>query len=304
MKGLEGNVLITGGSGTLGKTILTLAREEKWDCRFTIYSRSELLQAQMRSRFPEHRYILGDVRDYNRLEAAIAGHDLVIHAAAMKRIPECEEAPSECWKTNILGSQNVAAACRANNIKKCVGISTDKACRASTVYGASKLVLERIFMSSNGRCEFTAVRYGNVVSSRGSVIPIWRSQCQKGLPITVTDKSMTRFWMSPTSAAQLVVQAASEDGGTILVPKLLALSLEELAKIIAPNSRIIEVGLRSLEKKHEDLVHPDETAEEHVHTYHLVEDGSRGHVYNSGLVSHLTAQQFNEMVADAEKYEK
>jgi UDP-N-acetylglucosamine 4,6-dehydratase len=129
---LSGNILVTGGSGTLGRAIVRTAERENWDCSITIYSRSELRQAQMRSKHPRCRYVLGDVRDYERLAAAVAGHDLVIHGAAMKRIPECETNPAECYATNVQGSINIARACIAAGIKRCVGVSTDKAVRAIT----------------------------------------------------------------------------------------------------------------------------------------------------------------------------
>ena len=132
---LSGNILITGGSGTLGHAIVRAALQEAWDCTFTIYSRSELRQAQMRQKYPNLRYVLGDVRDYDRLSAAVAGHDVVIHAAAMKRIPEAEQQPINCYETNVIGSMNVARACVAGGVRRCVGVSTDKACRAVTAYG-------------------------------------------------------------------------------------------------------------------------------------------------------------------------
>jgi UDP-N-acetylglucosamine 4,6-dehydratase len=132
---LTGRILITGGSGTLGRAIVRTAEQEGWDAEFTIYSRSEYLQAQMRSQFPHARYLLGDVRDYDRLAAAVVGHDVVIHAAAMKRLPECEAQPTECMQTNVVGSANVARACIAGGVARCVGISTDKAARPSRPMG-------------------------------------------------------------------------------------------------------------------------------------------------------------------------
>jgi UDP-N-acetylglucosamine 4,6-dehydratase len=147
MTGLSGNILITGGSGTLGHAIVRTALQEHWDCTFTIYSRSELRQAQMRQAYPQLRYVLGDVRDYDRTSAAVTGHDLVIHAAAVKRIPEAEQQPVNCYETNAIGSMNVARACIRQGVKRCVGVSTDKACRAITAYGASKLAMEKLFQA-------------------------------------------------------------------------------------------------------------------------------------------------------------
>jgi len=178
--GLTGNILITGGSGTLGHAIVRQSIEERWDCAITVYSRSELRQAQMRQAHAGLRYVLGDVRDYDRLAAAVAGHDIVIHAAAVKRIPEAEQQPVNCYETNVIGSMNVARACNAGGVARCVGISTDKACRAITAYGASKLAMEKLFQAQAGGCVFTLCRYGNVVASNGSVIPLWRQQHAHG----------------------------------------------------------------------------------------------------------------------------
>ena len=158
-----GRILITGGTGTLGHAIVRAALAEQWDCAITIYSRSELKQAQMRAQYPQLRYILGDVRDYDRLAAAVIGHDTVIHAAAIKRLPEAEADPHEAIGINIIGSQNVARACIAGTVPLCIGISTDKACRASSAYGATKLAMEALFRAQPARpTRFVLCRYGNV----------------------------------------------------------------------------------------------------------------------------------------------
>jgi UDP-N-acetylglucosamine 4,6-dehydratase/5-epimerase len=303
--GLTGAILVTGGSGTLGHAIVRTAEREGWDCSFTIYSRSELRQAQMRARHPRCRYVLGDVRDAGRTAAAIAGHDLVIHAAAMKRIPECEEQPAECYATNVLGSINVVRACIAGGVKRCVGISTDKACRAVTAYGASKLAMEALFQAQPGKpTAFSLVRYGNVVASNGSVIPLWRERAKQGQPILLTDARCTRFWMAPSEAVQLIVHAAhTYYSGVIVVPKMGALSLVEMAEIIAPGAESHETGLRSLEKIHEDLIHPEETAKE-AHGYYWVRQpgGILGHSYTSDTAPRLTRDQFLTMLEEAESY--
>lgn len=303
---LTGNILITGGSGTLGHAIVRTAEREGWGCTFTIYSRSELRQAQMRVRHPNARYVLGDIRDYDRLASAITGHDLVIHAAAMKRIPECEAHPSECYQTNVLGSMNVVRACIAGGVRRCVGISTDKACRAITAYGASKLAMEALFQAQQGsRTIFTLVRYGNVVASNGSVIPLWREKAAKGEPLPITDIRCTRFWMAPSEAVGLIVDAASTYySGVTIVPKMGALSLVEMAGIIAPGTDLVETGLRSLEKIHEDLVHPEETAKEIGHQFWLRQPGGvLGQSYTSDTAPRLTKAAFLSMLAEAESYE-
>jgi len=314
---LMGNVLVTGGSGTLGRALVRTAYAQNWDAAFTVYSRSEFLQAQMRREFPEVRYVLGDVRDYDRLESAIAGHATVIHAAAMKRIPECEAHPTECFATNILGSQNVVRACLAQNVERCVGVSTDKACQAVTAYGASKLALEKIFKAQAARGHFVLVRYGNVVASRGSVIPIWRKQAEQGLPLSVTDLGATRFWMSESMAVQTVLRSLDtvsghtliESGtflhpsGSILIPKLGSLSLKDMAHIVAPGAGLDEIGWRSLEKRHEWLVHADECVEDLGDYYLEGGNGKLGQTYTSLYAPRLSREAFLAMLKEAEESE-
>lgn len=304
---LIGNVLVTGGSGTLGHAIVRTALAERWDCAITIYSRSELRQAQMRARYPQLRYVLGDVRDAARLTAAVAGHDLVIHAAAMKRIPEAEQQPQNCIETNVLGSANVVRACLAGGVTRCVGVSTDKACRAITTYGASKLMMEKLFQAqTDGPCVFTLVRYGNVVASNGSVIPLWRKQAEQGQPLTVTHKDATRFWMGESDAVDLIEKAVDMPSNTILVPKMRSLSLAELAHIIAPGSDIVEMGFRSVEKRHEDLVSSDESTW-HVGAAHFMiaayGDSPETVSYTSYDAPRLAPAAFRAMLAEAEAHE-
>jgi UDP-N-acetylglucosamine 4,6-dehydratase/5-epimerase len=301
---LSGTILITGGTGTLGHAIVRTAEREQWPCTFTIYARSELRQAQMRAKHPHLRYVLGDVRDADRLAAAIAGHDLVIHAAAMKRIPECEAQPVECYATNVQGSVNVARACIAGGVKRVIGISTDKACRAVTAYGASKLAMEKLFQAQpEGGTTFTLVRYGNVVASNGSVIPLWRQQAAAGESLTMTNPDMTRFWMAPSDAVELMKQAYVIIDRAIVVPKMGALSLREMAAIIAPGAALHIVGLRSCEKQHEDLVHPDELALDKGAGYVLTAGGTPGHCYTSDTAPRLSREQFLAMLDEAESYD-
>lgn len=298
---ISGNILITGGSGTLGHAIIRTALAEKWDATFTIYSRSELRQAEMRGRYPQLRYILGDVRDYDRLAAAVAGHDLVIHAAAVKRIPEAEQQPANCIETNVLGSANVVRACLAGGVARCIGISTDKACAALTVYGASKRMLEGLFQAApHGATTFTLVRYGNVVASNGSVIPLWRQQSAEGRPLTITDRRMTRFWMGERDAVRTIEHAARLDAGTIYVPKMGALGIEQMAQFIAPGCDLIETGLRSTEKLHEDLIHPFESAIELDAGFYLGQHLPGGITYTSQTAPRLTRDQFLAMLSEAD----
>lgn len=300
---LSGNILITGGTGTLGHAIVRTAERENWPCTFTIYSRSELRQARMRQHHPRLRYVLGDVRDAERLSAAIAGHDIVIHAAAMKRIPECEAQPAECYATNVLGSANVVRACIQHNVDRCVGISTDKACLAITAYGASKLAMEKLFQAQpDAPPIFTLVRYGNVVASNGSVIPLWREKAKKGEALPVTDPTATRFWMAPSDAVSLIEDALYLPPGTILVPKMGSLSLAAMAAIVAPGARLETIGWRSIEKQHEDLIHADEAASETL-THYRIGFGERGRVYRSNDAPTLTSARFLAMLDEAESYD-
>ncbi len=292
-------ILITGGTGTLGRAILDQALLESWDTQFTVYSRSELLQAQMKPRYPNARFVLGDVRDRDRLTAAIAGHDTVLHLAAMKRVPECEEQPSECLQTNVIGTWNVMRACQEAGVERGVVISTDKACAPITTYGASKRFAEGLVTAApSSPTIFTAVRYGNVVASNGSVIPLWRKQAQMRQPLTLTNARMTRFWMSVQDAVSLVQYALRVPAGTIVVPKMGALSILEMAKIIAPGADYVETGLRSLEKMHEDLVHKDELVVETPTHFHLTTMGDpiTGYTYTSRSARKITADEFLAML--------
>lgn len=298
---LTGTILITGGSGTLGHAIARAARAEGWDCRITIYSRSELRQAEMRARYPECRFVLGDVRDYDRLAAAMAGHDLVIHAAAMKRIPECEAQPGECYATNVGGSQNVVRAAQAAGVARVVGISTDKACAAITTYGASKRVMEGLFRTTSGRTVFTLCRYGNVLASNGSVIPLWRQQAARGEKLTITDRRMTRFWMTERQAVRTIEQAATcATPGALVVPKMGAVRVVDMAEWIVPGAELTATGLRGTEKLHEDLVHPCEPAFVRGDVFVLHADGQLGYQYTSETAPRIDRHTFLAMLAESE----
>lgn len=297
---LNANILITGGSGTLGHAIVRTAVDERWDCAITIYSRSELRQAEMRQHYPQCRYVLGDVRDYDRLAAAVVGHDLVIHAAAMKRLPECEQQPQNCYETNVIGSMNVVRACVAGGVRRCIGISTDKACASLTTYGASKRIMEGLFQAAPMPTTFTLVRYGNVVASNGSVIPLWKEQAARGEPLTITDRRMTRFWMGERDAVRTIEQASRIGAGLIYVPKMHSLGIQDMAQMIAPGADTIETGLRSTEKLHEDLVHPYESAIDLDAGYYIGRDLPGGIAYTSEIAPRLTRDQFMAMLSEAE----
>lgn len=303
---LVGNILITGGTGTLGHAILRTAEQEGWQATFTIFSRSELRQAEMKRLYPDARFILGDIRDANRIEAAVIGHDCVIHAAAMKRIPECEAQPTECVETNVVGSANVIQACRRAGIRQCIGISTDKACGAVTTYGASKRMMEGLFQAvDTGRTSFNLVRYGNVLGSNGSVLQLWKEQVAQRKPLSITDYRMTRFWMGERAAVLAVERAYKYEGvgtGLIVVPKVPALSVAELAQMVAPGTELVETGLRSREKMHEELVHPFEAAMDQG-THFVLNNTARpsGISYTSENAVRLEYPQFLQLMREVEE---
>ena len=273
---LDGQViLITGGTGSFGRrfieTVLTRYRPRK----LIVYSRDELKQSEMqtelRERFsPEHyarmRFFLGDVRDRSRLTLALRGVDIVIHAAALKQVPAAEYNPSECIQTNVVGAENVVWASLTNRVKQVVALSTDKACNPVNLYGATKLASDKTFVAANNLsgdigARFSVVRYGNVVGSRGSVVPLYRrllAQGATGLP--VTDPRMTRFWITLDQGVEFVLSSLEMmRGGEILVPKLPSMTVTDLARAMAPEAEIRLVGIRPGEKLHETMVGADDS---------------------------------------------
>ena len=274
--GLSGRVLITGGSGFLGRAILRRAARENWPARFTIYSRDETKQWELKHRYPNANCLLGDVaRDLPRLIAAMAGHDTVIHAAAVKYIPEAEKNVFETVEVNVTGSLNVALAAHAAGVAMVVGISTDKACAPLNLYGATKMVMERAFAEANrlGPTRYVTVRYGNVVGSTGSVIPLFRRQLGESGRISVTDPRMTRFWLGVDQAIDLILWAAEGAGvfpGHTFIDACPAMSIVELAGAVyarwcADQGREVDarmpidfVGIRPGEKLTEQLFNEQE----------------------------------------------
>lgn len=307
INGLNGRVLITGGSGTLGKTIVTWARKQNWDVQFTILSRSESRLAMMKQKFPEERYLIGDVRDYDRMFSVISGHDGVIHAAALKRIPECEEVPSECIQTNVLGSLNIFRAAGLLGVPWVCGISTDKACCASTTYGSSKLLMEGLLRQSSQtypNTRYFGLRYGNVLTSTGSVIPLWASQHDQRKPLTITDQRMTRFWISPYGAVRIIERSYHElESGQIYIPKMKSLPVLEVLSSLFPGDRWTEVGLRSSEKLHEDLVSTNEPVIEKIDHFILTPTNTKGSELGKSWDSYraplLTRSEFDAIYHEA-----
>lgn len=264
------NIFMTGGAGFLGRAILRHFRENGIDAQFTIFSRDEAKHAVCRREFPEARYILGDITNYDQVELAMVGHDTVIHAAAMKYVPEGETNVLNCIAVNLDGSRNVGIAAIRNRIDRVVAISTDKACEPANVYGLTKRLMERCFqeMAQDTDTAFVTVRYGNVVGSTGSVIPMFRQQARDGI-ITLTDSTMTRFWLRIDYAVYLVLFGLGmmpdpPMTGTIIIPQLLSARMIDLVDAIdeiegtAETSHIEIIGQRPGEKTHEMLLSPSE----------------------------------------------
>lgn len=259
------SILLTGGTGSFGKHFCKVMLEKYHPKVIRIYSRDELKQHELRQTFGEDviRYFIGDVRDGDRLKRAMEGIDIVIHAAALKQVPSCEYNPFEAVKTNIYGAQNVIDAAIDTGVKKVVALSTDKAVNPVNLYGATKLCSDKIFIQGNSYSgsrgtRFSCVRYGNVIGSRGSVIPLFREQKKTG-KITITDERMTRFWLTLDQAVELVVNALCHmQGGEIFVPKIPSMKIMDLAKAIAPQCDIEVIGIRPGEKIHEALITEEE----------------------------------------------
>lgn len=260
------SILVTGGTGSFGQGIVSRLLEDTRANRVIVFSRDELKQSEMEEIYRREarlRFVLGDIRDRDRLHRAFDGVDVVIHAAALKRTPAAEVNPFEFVKTNILGAQNVIDAAIERKVKRVVALSTDKASSPVNLYGATKLVADRLFVAGNaeagedGPC-FAVVRYGNVIGSRGSVIPLLR-KLGKQDRFRLTDGRMTRFWITPEHAERFVLQAAREMvGGEIFVPKIPSMTLEELVKAVAPEIQVEIIGMRPGEKLHEEMISSDE----------------------------------------------
>lgn len=260
------NIMITGGTGSFGKKCAEILLKEFTPSRLIIFSRDELKQHEMRVAGFDHpslRYFIGDVRDVNRLHRAMVGVDVVIHAAALKQVPACESNPIEAVQTNVNGARNVIEAALDNRVQRVMALSTDKAVSPVNLYGATKLVAEKLFVQANAYrggdpIRFSCVRYGNVVGSRGSVIPLFRSQRKSGR-ISVTDERMTRFWLTLDQAVHFVLRCIEQmAGGEVFIPKIPSMRIMDLAGAIAPGCEVDFVGIRPGEKVHEALLSEDE----------------------------------------------
>lgn len=262
------SILITGGTGSFGQRFVEMALERYRPRRLIIFSRDELKQYQMQQRFPESkyfcmRYFIGDVRDRIRLSRAFDGVDYVIHAAALKQVPACEYNPIEAVRTNVMGAAHIIDAAIDKRVAKVIALSTDKAANPINLYGATKLCSDKLFAAGNRYAgshptHFSVVRYGNVMGSRGSVIPYFMRMRDQG-EIPITDPRMTRFWVTLTQGVQFVMDClGSMTGGEIFVPKIPSMSVMDLADAIAPGVPTRIVGIRPGEKLHEIMVPEDD----------------------------------------------
>jgi UDP-N-acetylglucosamine 4,6-dehydratase len=271
------NILITGGTGSFGKKYTEMILSRYKPNKVIIYSRDELKQFDMQQEFDQScmRYFIGDVRDADRLCTAMEGVDYVIHAAALKQVPAAEYNPMECIKTNIHGAENVIQAALKHNVKRVIALSTDKAANPINLYGATKLASDKLFVAANNMVgardtRFAVVRYGNVVGSRGSVVPFFRKLINEGAKeLPITDERMTRFWITLEQGVDFVLKNFERmQGGEIFVPKIPSMKIVELAKAMAPNLPIKIVGIRPGEKLHEVMCPSDDshlTLEFHDH---------------------------------------
>lgn len=259
-------VLVTGGTGTFGNRLVEIMLRDFHPKQLIIYSRDELKQHDMRTRGYQHetiRYVIGDVRDLDRLKQSFRGVDVVFHAAALKQVLACENNPMEAVLTNVIGAKNVIDAAQDTGIKTVINISSDKAVNPVNLYGATKMVADKLFVQANansepGQTRFGCVRYGNVVGSRGSVVPFFVRQRKSG-ELPITDSRMTRFWITSEQGVRFAIQCVEQmSGGEIFVPKIPSTSIVDLAKAIAPDAKLNVVGIRPGEKLHEVLISEDE----------------------------------------------
>ena len=269
MSHLDGSsVLITGGTGSLGKALIDFLLKETKARRIAIFSRDELKQHHLRIALgddPRLRWFLGDIRDLDRLKRALHGVDYVIHAAALKQVDTGEYNPMEFVKTNVLGSQNVIDASIEAGVKRVVALSTDKASSPINLYGATKLTADKLFIAANNYSfaygtTFSVVRYGNVMGSRGSVIPFFQDLAAQGKPLPITDLRMTRFWIRIESAVRFVIDSLEMmTGGELYVPKIPSMKIVDLAHAVDSEAKLEEIGMRPGEKLHEEMISADDS---------------------------------------------
>ncbi len=314
-------ILITGGTGSLGKTLLKLLTADHHPHGIRIYSRDELKQWELKQEIKKWNtaipidFILGDIRDKENLSRALNRVNIVVNCAAMKQVPACEDNPFEAIDTNITGAKNLINACIDNGISQCIHISTDKAVYPVNLYGKTKAVAESLFIYGNTYSgihgtRFNVCRYGNVLGSRGSIIPLFREQAKSG-KITITDRNMTRFWITLDDVASFILfQLANNNNyanrGKIFIPKMPSMKVVDIAKAIAPEAEIIDIGIRKGEKLHECLITFEESKYMTDKGFYyelspLSEETGPGHwaYYTDTNETWLTKEQLGEMINDS-----
>lgn len=306
------DIFVTGGAGTLGRAIARKRKEEGWTGRLTVYSTDNHKHDFMRRLYPDVNFIQGDIRNGVTLLNGMVGHDIVIHAAAVKVIPDSEKDSIDTIDVNVYGSQNVCVAAMQANISHVIGISTDKACHPANAYGAAKMLMEKIFQEFarvESNTKFHLVRYGNVLESTGSVVEWWNRAKALGQPIKITYAGMTRFWISPRQTVGYVERAMDFESGLIYVPKMKALSVGKMAEyIVGDEVEIQRIPLRPGEKIHETLVTVEEMdrtekGDDAFVVYPSTVTGidfSKGweHAYSSDVAEELTESELAELLND------
>ena len=316
-------VLVTGGTGSFGRKFTEVMLREFPIGKLIVFSRDEYKQHEMRAsgfNDPRLRYFIGDVRDVDRLRRALPGVDVVVHAAALKRVPTCEYNPIEAVMTNVIGARNVIEAALDSGVDRVMAVSTDKAVNPINMYGATKLCAEKLFIQSNSYSGetgtwFSCVRYGNVVGSRGSVIPLFLEQAKTG-KVTVTDERMTRFWITLEQGTRFVIRGIEQmHGGEVFIPKVPSVNIMRIVEAIAPDAEVEYMGIRPGEKLEEVLVSAEEARHtmefedmfviQPVHPWWRHEDWEGGkplpdgfHYASDTNVEELSPQELQEMVAD------
>ena len=297
-------VLITGGTGSFGRKCVDVILKHHKPKKIIVFSRDEFKQFDMAQQFPKERYpirfFIGDIRDKDRLKWAFQEVDYVIHAAAMKQVPASEYNPTESIKTNIIGSENVVSVAAECGVKKVIALSTDKAVNPINLYGATKLCAEKLFIAANAfvglkKCMFGVVRYGNVIGSRGSVVPLFLKKREGGV-LPVTHPEMTRFWITLSQGVEFVLKSLEEmTGGETFVPKIPSMKIMDLAKFIGPDCGIDIVGIRQGEKIHETLISVDEARNTiENETYYLIKPE------NSFIKSRIDEKKYKPVPDDFE----
>jgi UDP-N-acetylglucosamine 4,6-dehydratase len=308
----KADLFITGGAGTLGRAIARRREVEGWKGRLTVYSTDNHKHDFMRRLYPDAQYIQGDIRNHETLYMAMCGHEVVIHAGAVKVIPVSEYASIDTYDVNVNGSLNVYHCAVRAGIEHVLSISTDKVCHAANAYGATKYLMEKASQEysriPNVETQFHLVRYGNVLESTGSVVEAWKKAAERGEPVRITDPEMTRFWLSPCQAVDMVINALKFSSGQIYIPKMPALSIGRLLEyVVGPNYPDIQrIPLRPGEKKHETLL----TLEELDYAYEIHDDFILGPTtgfkspdppkvpYSSDIARELTRKELIELLDD------